>query len=414
MNLSNFQKLLKPFNKFGKGTCNRRIMRASKGLNFRNIKSKRVVIVGSDGKGSHVSALEGVCISQEKTVFSFTSPHFIKFEERFRFNGEPLSQPFLCKCFLEVIAFLNIHDDINIFGKFELLYLTSIVVLNKIQPDIAIIESGIGGEFDPSRSFLPHTAILTSVSLEHTEILGNSVKAIADDKIRVCHKNTVIVLSIELYNNLLSEKVSFKNNKISTSTLPPYFNNSDNYNNYNIFTQIAFSNSIVAYEEIYNTKLIPDTCMISNINKPLGRYQWIKDNCLIDAAHTTDGFDKVIDIISCDKNISFYKDITFIISVSENRNLDFLLKKISLLNSKFNIHFICSSFEKISQTRISIESKIRELKISNNIKSLSIEETTKEINNNLEACYISLGSLYYNAELYGLLLNFKVDDYGLL
>ena len=137
-------------------------------------------VAGSNGKGSTcaymVKMLEDCNIS---TLF-FSSPHLIRVEERIRYRGCPIS-PSLFDHMLEYItsAIPDIKEHITYF---EMTYLVSICCLSHLDVDVLILETGLGGRLDATRTAPATCSLLTQISLEHVDILGPTIVDIAREK----------------------------------------------------------------------------------------------------------------------------------------------------------------------------------------------------------------------------------------
>jgi dihydrofolate synthase/folylpolyglutamate synthase len=135
-------------------------------------------IAGTNGKGSTVATLAALLKHKGLRVATYTSPHLIDFRERVIVGGTPISED-------QVVDFIDRHGDtINRLGAtfFEATTAMAFDHIAKSGADVAVIETGLGGRLDSTNVLDPITAVVTSIGLDHTELLGTTVAAIAGEK----------------------------------------------------------------------------------------------------------------------------------------------------------------------------------------------------------------------------------------
>jgi dihydrofolate synthase/folylpolyglutamate synthase len=159
---------------------------------------KSIHVAGTNGKGSSSSMLAAILQSAGYKVGLYTSPHIHDFTERIRVNGEPIPQ-------IEVVDF--VENNTGIFDQFKPSFfeITTILAFRwfaKQQVDIAIIETGMGGRLDATNIIHPEVSLITNVSLDHTQFLGNSIQEIAVEKAGIIKHQVPIVIS-ELQESLM-------------------------------------------------------------------------------------------------------------------------------------------------------------------------------------------------------------------
>ena len=172
--------------KFGKGLCLDRITDLLTKLELdQYVKSTpRVAIAGSNGKGSTVAILAKISQLSFKKVGAFTSPHFLHFNERFSINSVPCDDNILLLIAKNLDQQLKQrHADLHAqIGVFEFQFLLALTLFKQEKCDFLVIEAGIGAQYDPVRTLQAPIAAITSLDLEHTELLGDSLVSIAKDK----------------------------------------------------------------------------------------------------------------------------------------------------------------------------------------------------------------------------------------
>lgn len=139
-----------------------------------------VHVAGSNGKGSTSAFTAHILSATGRRVGLFTSPHLISLTERIQFveggRSASISQPGLLEAAAEVEHALPGFEDLSFF---EVMTAIGLVAFRQRGVDIAVIEAGIGARLDSTRLVEAQVAVLTDLSLEHTEILGDSIEAIA-------------------------------------------------------------------------------------------------------------------------------------------------------------------------------------------------------------------------------------------
>lgn len=139
---------------------------------------RTIHVGGTNGKGSTTSLIASVLTAAGYKVGLFTSPHLVDFRERIRINGEMISRE-------EVVSFVErTRPLIESVGPsfFEYTTLMAFEHFHTHEVDYAIIEVGLGGRLDSTNVILPKLSIITNISLDHTQYLGNTLEAIAYEK----------------------------------------------------------------------------------------------------------------------------------------------------------------------------------------------------------------------------------------
>ena len=139
---------------------------------------RTIHVGGTNGKGSTTSLIASVLTAAGYKVGLFTSPHLVDFRERIRINGEMISEE-------EVVAFVErTRPLIESVGPsfFEYTTLMAFDHFHTHEVDYAVIEVGLGGRLDSTNVILPKLSIITNISLDHTQYLGNTLEAIAYEK----------------------------------------------------------------------------------------------------------------------------------------------------------------------------------------------------------------------------------------
>ncbi len=146
-----------------------------------------ILVTGTKGKGSTVHFLESI-LSRRGSTGVFTSPHLVNIRERIKFNGVPISE----KDFVE--KFTTIKSCITKKRTtFEVLTSISFLYFREQSPDYSLYEVGVGGRLDSTNVLSPELSIITPISLDHTDVLGNTLEAISREKCGILRKNGLCI-----------------------------------------------------------------------------------------------------------------------------------------------------------------------------------------------------------------------------
>ncbi len=137
-------------------------------------------VAGSNGKGTACALMATHLNRLNKTTVMFTSPHLVHLEERIRIDGRPISEQQF-DIYLSQIQQTELDLGIEL-TFFEVTFLASCLCVRDICPDVFIVETGLGGRFDATRILPADLCLLTSIQLEHRDILGDTLAEIAAEK----------------------------------------------------------------------------------------------------------------------------------------------------------------------------------------------------------------------------------------
>lgn len=149
-------------------------------------KIKGIHVVGTNGKGSTVSYLKDALIANHYEVGTFTSPYIETFNERISLNGQPISDEEIVQLVdivKPVSEQLEVETDLGTATEFEIITMMMFVYFGEVHPvDFVIVEAGLGAKNDSTNVFTPVMSILTSIGLDHTNIIGDTYLDIAKEK----------------------------------------------------------------------------------------------------------------------------------------------------------------------------------------------------------------------------------------
>lgn len=320
-------------------------------INIQDI--KLIHIGGTNGKGSTCAYLSSIIQESGYRVGTFTSPHFFDYRERIKVNNNKIEKAFISKF---IITNRDIIEKLEL-TFFELSFGMSLSYYIEKNVDYAIIEVGLGGRLDATNIINPILSVITNISYDHTEILGNTLKKIAFEKAGIIKQNTKVIIGerdkdtenvfIDIANKNFSEI-------IFASDYKSKFENSEiEYFNKNIKTVVQICRNL-------NDKKINDNSIekgILNINSNAdfyGKWTVLRNNpkIIFDSAHNESGF------IHLSKQLSSleYDKLFFILSFVKGKNIK---KLISYLPDKSLIYYTSSNMSR-SMNHNEIEQSIGE------------------------------------------------------
>ncbi|WP_414046175.1 bifunctional folylpolyglutamate synthase/dihydrofolate synthase [Macrococcus equi] len=158
-------------------------------------------VVGTNGKGSTVSYLKNALMANNYTVGTFTSPYIETFNERISLNGYPITNDEiveLVSIVKPVSEMLDAETDLGVATEFEIITMMMFVYFGQIHPvDFVIVEAGLGAKNDSTNVFMPMMTILTSIGLDHTNIIGDSYLDIAKEKAGVIKTGVPLIYAVK-------------------------------------------------------------------------------------------------------------------------------------------------------------------------------------------------------------------------
>ncbi len=287
-------------------------------------KLKIIHIAGTNGKGSCTSFVNSALVSQGYKVGMFTSPSIYNFEERIRINNKNIPEDKLIDLMNEV---REVAETMEVFpADFELVTAIAFLYFYREKCDFAIMEVGLGGRLDATNvAQNPLITLITSISLDHQQFLGNTIPEIALEKAGIIKENVPLVLysqSKEAMDSIIGVANS-KNSKVILNDLEKIelLENTKNGQiiNYKDFKNLKINllgshqinNATISLElleqlrkmgfEISNESIYNG---FSSVTWPC-RFELVSKNpdFILDGAHNIDGIEKFISSMNF-----YYKD----------------------------------------------------------------------------------------------------------
>ncbi|MEJ5350000.1 MAG: folylpolyglutamate synthase/dihydrofolate synthase family protein [Melioribacteraceae bacterium] len=363
-------------------------------------------IAGSNGKGSTASFLASILKESGFKVGLYTSPHFVKFNERIRINGKEIDDDFICSFYNSIEKIIEKEEptffEITTAMAFQYFYHNNV--------DYAVIETGLGGRLDATNVITPLASIITSISLEHTNILGDTLEKIAFEKAGIIKPETIVIsgfmpkeaenvvqsraleLKCDYYpfdNFVVKEKdfieVLLKNKKyhLYKTPLKGY------HQLLNCSLAIKSLDVVLNLDDYFKINSgIKNVIMNSGIQ---GRYEIVnnKPDIIFDSAHNPEGIKIFLEEFVKDYYSYSKRDLIF--GAMKDKNIEEMLK---LLVPYFDDIYVTS----VENERAATIDEIKMIANKININVIPMENpenyVQKFFNESKDKCLVVLGSMY--------------------
>lgn len=301
---------------------------------------KFIHVGGTNGKGSTCSFISSILKESNYKVGTFTSPHFFDFRERIRINDNKIQKSYITSFIKENKILI---EDLGL-SFFELSFglCLSYFVENKV--DYAIIEVGLGGRLDATNIINPLVSVITNISFDHNEILGDSLEKIASEKAGIIKENSKLIVG---ERNEKTDQVFINKAKEMSSKIifvPDIYQDivysEIDYLNKNIHTSIETC-KLLNLENLNNEIIKRGIKNITLNNSLFGRWSLVNNNprVIFDSAHNEAGF------ISVSKELSkiSYNKIYILLSFVKGKEIKNFIRH---LPKKSNFYFTTLKIER--------------------------------------------------------------------
>ena len=301
---------------------------------------KFIHVGGTNGKGSTCSFISSILKESNYKVGTFTSPHFFDFRERIRINDNKIQKSYITSFIKENKILI---EDLGL-SFFELSFglCLSYFVENKV--DYAIIEVGLGGRLDATNIINPLVSVITNISFDHNEILGDSLEKIAIEKAGIIKENSKLIIG---ERNEKTDQVFINKAKEMSSKIifvPDIYQDivysEVDYLNKNIHTSIETC-KLLNLENLNNEIIRRGIKNITLNNSLFGRWSIVNNNprVIFDSAHNEAGFISVSNELS---KISYNK-IYILLSFVKGKEIKNFIRH---LPKKSNFYFTTLKIER--------------------------------------------------------------------
>jgi dihydrofolate synthase/folylpolyglutamate synthase len=286
-------------------------------------------------------------------VATYTSPYFLKFNERILYNLKPISDNDLLNSLNDILLFHSTYNE-PLLSFFDLVTLMAFSYFSRLKCDYIVVEVGLGGLLDSTNILNYDVSVITNIGYDHMEILGNTLEEIAYNKLGILKENNYLITGVS------NELINYFNDSLKGKNININFYNSDQYKIINefplsfIYNEELFTLNLLGNYQVQNAILAIETIKYINpqisINKIKegllktvweGRFEKINNNLYIDGAHNIHGINALVNSI----NSAFInKKVGIVFSALKDKQIELMLNALD----KYDIcltDFLDSRFE---------------------------------------------------------------------
>lgn len=363
-------------------------------------KVKIIHIAGTNGKGSVCAILANILKCAGYKTGLYTSPHLVEYTERIKINGEDISKEDFAK-YIELVCNLADKNKIEL-TEFEILTAATFKYFADNKVKYAVIETGMGGRYDATNVCKkPFISIITPISLDHTDRLGDTIEKIAFEKAGIIKPKSIVITEISnkgfKFIKEIAEKQKAKFYVVANYVEMNYRNNT----NYAVIQDIKYEFPLLGQYQKGNLSLVIKALEHIKVSKEAlkeglktvkwgARLEYIKEkNIIIDGAHNPDAAKELR------KSLDYYfpkQKRTYIYSTINTKDY----KEVAriLFNEDDEIYF----YEFNHKNAVTYSEYIQNVPFLKNIQKIKYDEINAILNKN--GLKIVTGSLYMIGELY--------------
>ena len=370
---------------------------------------KAVHIVGTNGKGSTVNALQTIFSQAGYEVGTFTSPYIIDFKERISINGQMISEENLLglvervKPVVERLPKETEHENAT---EFEIITVLMFLYFGQVHPvDIAFIEAGMGGLHDSTNLFSPLAVICPSIGLDHQAVLGNTHAEIATEKAGVLKNGASFIYATDRTDvrDVFKQKANEEGSK--TYELGKDFTAEGSSHSFDFIYKEqrleGISLAMAGQHQVANASLAIMASLLLQKDYPkvtpelikdalahaswLGRTEFLMPNLMIDGAHNNESVKVLIDLL---RSEYADKDIELLFAAIDTKPIDSMLAQLESVGD-----LTVTSFEYPNSVKLD--------KYPVTYKQVSDFQTWIEehVTANDDKLYVITGSLYFISQV---------------
>ena len=370
---------------------------------------KAVHIVGTNGKGSTVNALQTIFSQAGYEVGTFTSPYIIDFKERISINGQMISEENLLglvervKPVVERLPKETEHENAT---EFEIITVLLFLYFGQVHPvDIAFIEAGMGGLHDSTNLFSPLAVICPSIGLDHQAVLGNTHAEIATEKAGVLKNGASFIYATDRTDvrDVFKQKANEEGSK--TYELGKDFTAEGSSHSFDFIYKEqrleGIALAMAGQHQVANASLAIMASLLLQKDYPkvtpelikdalahaswLGRTEFLMPNLMIDGAHNNESVKVLIDLL---RSEYADKDIELLFAAIDTKPIDSMLAQLESVGD-----LTVTSFEYPNSVKLD--------KYPVTYKQVSDFQTWIEehVTANDDKLYVITGSLYFISQV---------------
>ena len=314
-------------------------------------KLKVIHVAGTNGKGSVCAFTESILRHAGKRTGLFISPHLVKINERFQINQEQVSDEVFLEAFCRVKDAMDrmVQDGFYHPTYFEILFAVGMVIFAEEQVEYLVMETGLGGRLDATNTVAhPIATVITSISLEHTEYLGDTIEQIAWEKAGIIKEGVPVIYD---GRNRAVEKVILKKaEQMHAPAIPYYEGMSEILDRTDKSIDFVLNNRYYDYKtvqvpyladyQIVNSSLamlavrvvdpgrqISDQTILQGIadTRWSGRMETVLPGVVLDGAHNAAGIEEFLKTV---RMVQEKKPVTLLFSVVVEKDYDQMIREI--------------------------------------------------------------------------------------
>lgn len=301
--------------------------------------SYRVIhLAGTNGKGSTATTIERGLIEAGYRVGKFTSPHIVRFNERIQLNGVEISDEKICEYFLRVKKILESNNIRSTF--FEVTTAMMFLYFRDEGIDFLVLETGMGGRFDATNVVKSEIAVITNISLDHTDFLGKDIYTIAREKAGIIKDTSKVIVGDsqeDVARAILEEtggytdvlkKYSKRKTELDSENYRTIITLGDEKYEFSLFGGYQANNFLCAYEVLRTLGISKDIigAAARKVKWP-GRFEIAGRDPLVvlDGAHNVDAAKRLRE--NLELNLTPEETVA-VVSVLEDKDIEGVLREV--------------------------------------------------------------------------------------
>ena len=305
---------------------------------------KVIHVAGTNGKGSVCSYIESCLRNEGYKVGLFTSPHLNTIRERIQINRELISEEDFTQYFNKIYAAAGMNNAG--LAYFDFFFGAAMLYFDKCKVDYVVLETGLGGSLDATNAVHnPLCCVITTISLEHTAILGDTIKKIAEQKAGIIKQGMPVVYADDNEASGVIEDIAHSKNSYCYGVSPQQYQIIKNFNgciDFSLHNEYYINNCLrLATPAIYQVENVSIAITVCRLLKHLyhidikdsaivdsagshiwqGRMEKLTDNIYVDGAHNPQGIQSFVNSVN-----GMYADSTdkvaLLFSVVSDKNFE--------------------------------------------------------------------------------------------